>query len=158
MALALLPSLLILSFGGVSYAGPKDPTPAPTGACNTTAGSAQDQVLKGSGQTGTSDCGGSDVAKLTSAIVGILSVIVGIAAVIVIIIAGFKYITSGGEASKISNAKTTLVYALVGLVIVVLAQFIVHFTIKTATDATACPVGQHLDKDGVTCAADKVTP
>jgi len=161
VALVLIPSLLVLSFGGVSSAATAKPVPAPTGACSSVAGSSKDQVLQGSGQTGTNDCGGTGVAKLTSAIVGILSIIVGIAAVIVIIIAGFKYITSGGEASKIASAKTTLIYALVGLVVVVLAQVIVHFAINAATTATtgpACPTGQSLAKDGVTCVVDKTKP
>ena len=147
MALALLPSLLFLGFGGVSYAA----APASTICGQTVDNSAKGQVLQGSGQVGQgADCGGTSVDKLTKAIVSILSIIVGIAAVIVIIIAGFKYITSGGEASKIANAKTTLIYALVGLVVVVLAQFIVHFTINTATSAVTCPVGKSMASDG-TC-------
>ena len=152
MALVLIPSLMVLSFGGISYAG-TNPAPAPaTDACGNTVGSSKNLVLQGSGQAGTTDCSGTSVAKLTSAIVGILSIIVGITAVIVIIIAGFKYITSGGEASKIANAKTTLIYALVGLVVVALAQFIVHFTINTASTATttaSCPTGQTLNKAGI---------
>jgi len=161
MALVLLPSLLVLSFGGISYAATTPKPAPPTGACGSIAGSSQDQVLKGSGQAGTTDCGGANVRKLTKAIVDILSTIVGIVAVIVIIIAGFKYITSGGEASKIASAKTTLIYALVGLVVVVLAQVIVHFAINAATTATtgpACPTGQSLAKDGVTCVVDKTKP
>ena len=155
MALVLIPSLLVLSFEGISYAAttPKPAPAPPTGACGSVAGSSKDQVLQGSGQAGTTDCNGTSVGKLTSAIVGILSIIVGIAAVIVIIIAGFKYITSGGEASKIANAKTTLIYALVGLVVVALAQFIVHFTINTASTAAttaSCPTGQTLSTVG-TC-------
>ena len=157
MTLALLPSLLVLSFGGVSYAAT---TPAPSTVCGQSVdNSAKGQVLQGSGQVGQgTDCSGTSIAKLTSSIVRILSTIVGIAAVIVIIIAGLKYITSGGDASKVASAKTTLIYALVGLVIVVLAQFIIRFTVDTANTAAACPVGQSLAKDGKTCVADKVKP
>jgi hypothetical protein len=46
-----------------------------------------------------------------------------------IVLSGFKYITSGGDANKVSSAKSSLVYAIIGLVIVVLAQVIVHFVI-----------------------------
>lgn len=70
------------------------------------------------------------VSSLVSDIVNLLSVIVGIAAVIMIIIAGFKYITSGGDTGKVASAKSTLIYAIVGLVIVALAQFIVHFVLS----------------------------
>ena len=63
-------------------------------------------------------------------VINILSVIVGIIAVIMIIIAGFRYITSGGDRSRVASAKTTLTYAIVGLVIVALAQVIVKFVLN----------------------------
>jgi hypothetical protein len=49
-----------------------------------------------------------------------------------IIYGGFKYITSGGDSGNVSGAKNTLVYAIVGLIIVALAQFIVHYVLSTA--------------------------
>jgi hypothetical protein len=61
--------------------------------------------------------------------VNIISAIVGVVAVIMIIVGGFKYITSGGDQQKIASAKSTLLYAIIGLVIVALAQVIVHFVI-----------------------------
>jgi hypothetical protein len=66
--------------------------------------------------------------------VNILSVIVGIAAVIMIIIGGFRYITSGGKQESVTAAKNTILYAVIGLVIVALAQVIVRFVLtRTAT-------------------------
>ena len=79
------------------------------------------------------DCGSataqSSVDSLVATVVNILSIIVGIAAVIMIIVGGFKYVASGGDANKVSSAKSTLIYAIVGLLIAVLAQFIVHFVL-----------------------------
>lgn len=60
----------------------------------------------------------------------ILAIIAGIAAIIVIVTSGIKYITSGGDSQKIASAKHTLVGALIGLVIIVLAQTIITFVIK----------------------------
>ncbi|MDL2341579.1 MAG: pilin [Patescibacteria group bacterium] len=74
--------------------------------------------------------------KLAANVVNIFSIIVGIIAVIMIIYGGFKYITSGGDSGNVSGAKNTLIYAIVGLIIVALAQFIVHFVLKTADSAT----------------------
>jgi hypothetical protein len=74
---------------------------------------------------------GGDVTNVIASVVTLLSFVVGIAAVIMIIIAGFKYITSGGESSSVAGAKNTLIYAIVGLLIVALAQFIVHFVLKS---------------------------
>lgn len=96
----------------------------------------------GSGAASTS-CGptgaGGDNSTITSiltTVVNILTLVVGIVAVIMIIIGGFRYITSGGDSSNISSAKNTIIYALVGLVIVALAQVIVHFVVNKAISAS----------------------
>ena len=44
-----------------------------------------------------------------------------------VIVSGFKYITSGGDPGAVSSAKRTLIYALVGLAVAVLAEFMAHF-------------------------------
>jgi cytochrome bd-type quinol oxidase subunit 2 len=79
------------------------------------------------------DCGTSTGSgKITSTIttlVNIFSVLVGIVSVIMIIVGGFQYITSSGDSNKVTTAKNTIVYAIIGLVIVALAQFIVQFVL-----------------------------
>lgn len=72
--------------------------------------------------------------SLVTDIVNIFSVIVGIVAVIMIIVGGFKYITSGGDSGNVTGAKNTILYAIIGLVVVALAQFIVKFVLSKATD------------------------
>ena len=74
---------------------------------------------------------------LIEKIINIFSIIVGIVAVIMIIYGGFKYITSGGNQESVKTAKTTIIYALIGLVIVALAQIIVQFVLREATSNTA---------------------
>lgn len=71
----------------------------------------------------------NDTIKL---IVNFLSFIVGVVAVIMIIIAGLKYITSGGDSNNVASAKNTILYAVIGLVIVALAQVIVRFVLQKA--------------------------
>ena len=63
-------------------------------------------------------------------IINIFSVIVGAVAVIMIIVGGFRYITSGGDSGNIGSAKNTILYAIVGLVIVAIAQAIVQFVLN----------------------------
>ncbi len=65
-------------------------------------------------------------------IVDLLSWVVGVISVIMIIVGGFRYITSGGASDKVTGAKNTIIYAVIGLVIVALAQFIVNFVIGKA--------------------------
>ncbi|MBC7707772.1 hypothetical protein H7Y63_00940 [Polaromonas sp.] len=93
----------------------------------------------GSGSECTEAGGGtasvSGLYKLAANVVNIFSIIVGIIAVLMIIFGGFKYITSGGDSGNVSGAKNTLIYAIVGLIIVALAQFIVRFVLNTADKA-----------------------
>lgn len=73
--------------------------------------------------------GQTKVNALLQKIINIFSVIVGVVAVIMIIWGGFKYITSGGTSEKVTTAKNTILYALIGLIIVALAQIIVRFVL-----------------------------
>ena len=75
------------------------------------------------------DTGTQKIQDIVTLVVNIFSVIVGIVAVIMIIWGGFKYITSGGDSSNVSSAKNTIIYAIIGLVVVALAQFIVQFVL-----------------------------
>lgn len=47
-----------------------------------------------------------------------------------VVIGGLRYIVSQGDAQGVAKAKGTVIYALLGLAIVILAQFIVIFTVK----------------------------
>jgi hypothetical protein len=91
----------------------------PTADCNTITGNA-----------------GTNVNTMVATIINIFSWIVGVVSVIMIIWGGFKYITSGGESGGVTSAKNTILYAIVGLVIVALAQVIVKFVLQKATSST----------------------
>ena len=69
--------------------------------------------------------------------VNIFSIVVGIVSVIMIIVGGFMYVTSGGESGKITNAKNTILYAIIGLVIVAMAQIIVKFVLSRTASVTS---------------------
>jgi len=87
---------------------------------------------------GSCDSTGTDAAtqinNIVHTIVNLLSVIVGLAAVIMIIVGGFRYITSGGNDTSVTSAKNTILYAIIGLVVVALAQLIVRFTLSKLTN------------------------
>lgn len=84
-----------------------------------------------SGSTGdcTTDPAGPNVDNTLKLAINMFSLIVGVAAVLMIIVGGLKYITSNGESSNITGAKNTILYAIIGLVIVGLAQIIVKFVL-----------------------------
>ncbi|MBO7718453.1 hypothetical protein J6S37_03105 [Candidatus Saccharibacteria bacterium] len=56
--------------------------------------------------------------------------IVGIIAVVMLIVGGIKYVISGGDSKKVTDAKNTVLYAIIGLVIAFLAFAIVNFVIS----------------------------
>ena len=56
--------------------------------------------------------------------------IVGIVAVIMLIVGGIKYVVSGGDSKKVTDAKNTVLYAIIGLVVCFLAFAIVNFVIS----------------------------
>lgn len=75
------------------------------------------------------------INNMVHTVVNLLSAIVGIVAVIMIIIGGFRYITSGGNDTSVTAAKNTILYAIIGLVVVALAQIIVRFTLSKITNS-----------------------
>ena len=89
----------------------------------------------------TRDCstGSTGIGKLIRTIINVLSVLIGAIAVIMIIIGGFRYIVSSGNPEQAKNARNTILYAIIGLVIVALAQIIVHFVLNNTNNATSGP-------------------
>ena len=97
------------------------------------------EAINGPGQTCDKSTAPSDMSALVRTIVQILSVIAGVIAVIMIIVAGMKYTASGGDANKVASAKNALIFAIIGLVIVALSQFMVRFVLKQADNVTTPP-------------------
>lgn len=82
------------------------------------------------------DTSGTQVDNIVANVINIISLVVGVVAVIMIIVGGLRYITSGGESGSVTGAKNTIMYAIVGLIVVALAQLIVRFVVKKATTTT----------------------
>jgi hypothetical protein len=132
IALSLVLMTGFLSQAGiVAYAGG-----ASTGKCGSTAGSSKDEILSGVGESGTVNCNGKGVTDAAHTFVSILSLVVGIIAIIIVVISGLRFITSGGDASKVSSAKTSLIYALIGVAVAALAQVLIHFVLYQANNNT----------------------
>ena len=62
--------------------------------------------------------------------INILLYIIGVISVIMIIIGGLRYATSGGNASTVTSAKNTILYAVIGLVIAIFAYAIINFVMN----------------------------
>lgn len=68
-----------------------------------------------------------------SAIMGWVFILVVAIATIVMIIAGINYITSRGDPQKTANAKSTIIYAMVGIVVAALATSLVRFIAESVS-------------------------
>jgi hypothetical protein len=79
---------------------------------------------------------GKSVTDEIKNIINILSVLIGAIAVVMIIVGGFRFVTSSGNAENTKSARQTIIYAVVGLVVVALAQIIVHFVLNSVTPTT----------------------
>ncbi len=114
------------------------PTISASARCSSIANNVQEGASKAGGDVTTCASGtGANVSALTKAansLVKIFSLVVGAVAVIMIIYGGFRYITSGGDSGRVGAAKNSLIYAIVGLIIVALAQVIVHFVLNQTSE------------------------
>lgn len=101
-----------------------------TGGTGSTGG-VSTNLNDGSSASGSTICSGSndDLNKMMKTIINVILTILGTIAVIMIIIGGIRYTTSNGDASQIKSAKDTIMYAVVGLVVAILAFAIVNFVI-----------------------------
>jgi hypothetical protein len=116
------------------------PSGSGSGSC-TSAASCACTEANAVNTSGTNSCdantSGQEIGGLANTIINIMSIIVGVIAVIMIIVGGIKYATSGGDQNNLESAKNTIVYALVGLVIAVLAQVLIHFVINRVSTSTS---------------------
>ena len=122
---------LLVPFGisGIAYAQYNGPQSVGTNGCAGT-----QAVAPGTA----ADCStaGTSLSSLITTILNVFSWVVGVVAVIMIIIAGFRYIVSGGEEGGVRGAKNAILFAIVGLVIVAIAQILVQFVIHKTTSVT----------------------
>ena len=117
-------TILMISFGfGVAAMVPQvaSADTAQSVVCGTLGG--------GSNCSGTNPNGSVGIDSTITAAINILSIVVGVVAVITIIVCGLRMITSQGDANSFATARTGIIYAVVGLCVVLLAQAIVQFVL-----------------------------
>ncbi len=94
------------------------------------------------------DCVEGGIARLTclpivlSNIISFALMASGIVAVFFIIFAGIKLVTSSGDQKKVESARKTLTWAIIGLIIILMAFFIVNFLgVLTGTEDCVGQIG-----------------
>lgn len=77
-------------------------------------------------------------AGIFTTLSNVMLFVVGAISVIMVIIGGLRYVISGGNTGNVAAAKNTILYAVVGLVISIMAYAIVNFVIGSfSPDAMA---------------------
>ena len=70
------------------------------------------------------------VPQTIKQITDVLLFILGAVAVIMLVIGGFKFTTSGGSPEQVKSAKNTIMYAIIGIVVAIVAWAVVDFVVK----------------------------
>ena len=107
------------------------------GLNSATAGAQVDEINKGIDAIGGSSSTATlQVNDIVLAVVNWLLFAVGVVSVVMLIVGGIKYATSAGDSNKVTSAKNTIMYAIIGLAVAVLAFAIVGFVMNTLNGGT----------------------
>jgi amino acid transporter len=67
----------------------------------------------------------------------ILTLVAGIAAVIYLVWAGIQYISAGGNAEKVKKARASIITAVIGVIVVAAAFYILRFAVGVGNSAAS---------------------
>lgn len=99
--------------------------PINTFAASTTAKEKVKEGIRGAG----GDNNQINIGSAIKSIIDIMLFALGAISVIMIVIGGIRYTTSNGDSNGIQGAKNTILYAIVGLVVAILAYAMVNFVV-----------------------------
>lgn len=108
-------------------------------------GTAADSITKGAqdacGVGAASACNQVTLAETFAKIANTLTLLVGAVSVIMIIVGGLRYVISQGDSKAVTDAKNTIMYAVIGVVVAIVAFAIVQFVANSvgAPVPTAIP-------------------
>lgn len=113
--------MTVLGLGGVAALSPATAEPAYAATSNPGG-----QYIDNIKPTGTPSGSLTDLIKK---VINVVLGVVGIIAVVMMIIGGISFITSQGDAGKVTKARNTILYGVVGLIVALLAFAIVNFVL-----------------------------
>ena len=129
--LPFLPALVL----GVSFLAPLVAPTASAVECDTSSLNVASGAACAKGdQTPSSLFGEGGDEGIFKKVVNILLFVIGAVAVIMLIYGGIQYVISGGAQDKVANAKNTILYAVVGIVVAILAFAVVNFVVQGVSD------------------------
>ena len=123
--LLLIPALaLVLGFAAVPFAQPAHAEFSQGINDGATSAKSEDQSTDLFGETG-----------IFRTITNVLLFLIGAVSVIMLIIGGIRYTISGGDSTAVTSAKNTILYAVIGIIVALLAYAVVNFVLTSFTEA-----------------------
>ena len=71
-----------------------------------------------------------DLQDIIAFVINVAFGLAGLVAVIYLIVGGFRYVTSGGNPDTVELAKGTILNAIIGLIVILIAFLIVQFILR----------------------------
>ncbi len=96
--------------------------------CNGTASNTS--VCKDAGNQGGNNGNNNPIIDIIKAAINVLSYIIGAAAIIGIVVSGIRMMMANGDSQAVASARSGLVYSLIGIAIVILAQALVAWVLS----------------------------
>ena len=124
--LASLAAVALMAFGAVGVLAPEH-TMAVTSSEN---GATQAGNYLGNGANSANQGNSTNLMETVKVIINVIIGVVGLIAVVMVIIGGIGFTTSQGDANKVTKARNTLLYGIIGLVVAILAFAIVNFVLS----------------------------
>jgi cytochrome bd-type quinol oxidase subunit 2 len=128
LLILVLPLLLVLFFSSGTQASAWNLFNKSCNGNSVQGGNGQSStVCTASNKAKNSNSNNNIVLHTINVIANILALVAGLVAVLMIIVAGFTYVTSGGNAEETKKARSRILYAAVGLAIIALSWTITRF-------------------------------
>ena len=90
---------------------------------------AQKAIQNGVNQITPNGTSTTNLQTYVQTIINVLLSLIGVVAVIMLIYGGFRYVLSGGNEKSTKDARDTILFAIIGIVVAVLAFAIVNFVL-----------------------------
>ena len=94
------------------------------------------EALKGAKTVNTGGSNTGSVEQIAKTITNVLLFLIGVISVIMIVIGGIKYTTSNGDSNRVTAAKNTIMYAIIGIIVAILAYAVVNFVLTSLAPGT----------------------
>lgn len=129
-----------LALAGTAHA--VDYEPIATGSFTSEGSSLQ---IAGGGNINTANNFSEQFTAIANNVLNIVLLVAGVVAVFYLIFSGFQYLTAGGNAEKTKGARTGIINAVIGIIIILAAFFIVRLAVGAGGQVTEAVPGASAD-------------